>query len=87
MSTIKYVMLSLDEPIDVWVYFKKKAVEPYIFFWRNRRIKIDKINLVHTTKDGQNPIYHFSVSSAGNFYRLAFDIIGLKWFLEAVEEE
>lgn len=79
-------MLELSEPINVWVYFNKGKVQPHIFLWKQRQIKIDKINLVHTTKNGASLNYHFSVSSRGNFYRLGFDTTELKWFLEAVEE-
>lgn len=80
-------MLDLSEPINVWVYFKGNIIQPYLFFWKNRQIKIDKINLVHTSKDGAELFYHFSVSSGGNFYKLRFDLKTLRWFLEAVEEE
>lgn len=79
-------MIELSEPINVWVFFQKTQITPYVFFWKNRRIKIDKVNLVHTTLNGSSNVYHFSVSSGGNFYRLAFDLKRLKWFLEAVEE-
>jgi len=85
----KYIeeMLELTEPINVWVYFKGGTLQPHTFFWGSRQIKVEKINLVHTTKNGQSPAYHFSVSSGGNFYRLAFDLESLKWFLEGVEED
>jgi len=58
-----------------------------LFFWHGRKIKIDKINLVHTSKNGSSVFYHFSVSGGGNFYRLKFDVSKMRWFLEAVEEE
>lgn len=80
-------MLDVFEPINVWVYFKKGAIEPFIFFWKGRKLKIDKINLIHTSKDGGNTYYHFSVSSQSNYYRLRFEIPKLKWHLEQVEEE
>lgn len=80
-------MLELNEPINVWVFFKGNLIQPHIFFWKNRQIKVDKINLVHTSKNGNSTAFHFSVSSGGNFYRLAFDTNDLRWFLEAVEEE
>ncbi|MBI2012152.1 hypothetical protein HYS91_05280 [Candidatus Daviesbacteria bacterium] len=80
-------MLELSEPINVWVFFKGVKVHPYIFFWKDRKIQIDKINLVHTAKEEGNLVYFFSVSSKdGNFYRLKFELKSLKWFLEAVEE-
>ena len=79
-------MLEILEPINVWVLFSKNKIQPYYFFWKNRRIKVDKVNLVHTSKDGGNIFYHFSVSSGGNFYRLRFDVGKLNWVLEAIDE-
>ncbi|OGE62065.1 hypothetical protein A2967_00210 [Candidatus Daviesbacteria bacterium RIFCSPLOWO2_01_FULL_41_32] len=67
--------------------FKKNIVAPYSFSWRGREIKIDKINLMHTSKNGAALFYHFSVSSEGNFYRLRFDTNKMGWMLEAVEED
>ena len=80
-------MLELLEPIDVWVLFKKTGLQPSVFFWRSRQIKVEKVNLVHTTHNGSTLDYHFSVSSGGNFYRLGFDTNKLKWVLEAVDED
>lgn len=79
-------MVELSEPINVWVFFQKNQILPYVFFWKGRRIKIEAINLVHTTRVGMSNAYHFSVTAEGNFYRLGFDLASLKWFLEAVEE-
>lgn len=81
-------MFELSEPINVWVFFKGTSITPYVFFWRKRRIKIESVNLVHTSKDGNDGVfYHFSVSSGGNFYRLRFELKSLKWFIETVEGE
>jgi hypothetical protein len=79
-------MVELSDPINVWTFFKGNTITPHIFFWNNRKIKIDQVNLVHTSKQGSSLLYHFSVSSAGNFYRLTFNLSKLKWYLEAVEE-
>lgn len=79
--------MEINEPVNVWVFFKQNLIQPFAFFWRNRQIKIDKINLVHTSKNGSNLFYHFSVSGGSNFYRLKFDSTSLKWFLEEIEEE
>lgn len=79
-------MLELSDPIDVWVLFRQNKIQPTVFFWHGRRIKIDKINLMHTSKDGANLFYHFSVSGNNNFYRITFDLGKLKWVLEAVDE-
>ncbi len=77
---------SFNESINVWVYFKGSKIEPFIFFWKGRKLKIDTINLVHTSRDGDNIYHHFSVSSQGNYYKLRFEMPKLKWILEEVEE-
>lgn len=79
------LMLEIQEPINVWVFFKNNLIQPYSFFWRAREIKIEKINLIHTSKNGASVFYHFSISSGGNFYRLKFDTAKLSWTLEAAE--
>lgn len=79
-------MTDLYESIRVWALFENTKVEPYIFFWRDRKIKIDSINMVHTSKSEGGLLYHFSVSSEGNYYRLQFNIAKMKWLLEQVEE-
>lgn len=80
-------MLEISESINVWVFFRRDIIQPYCFFWGERKIKIDKVNLVHTSKEGDTLFYYFSVSSEGNFYRLKFDSNKLKWFLEGVDNE
>lgn len=79
-------MLEIQEPVDVWVLFQKSKIQPSVFFWHGRQIKIDKINLVHTSKNGASLFYHFSVSSGDNFYRITFDTNKMKWILEAVDD-
>lgn len=79
-------MNEVNEGVNVWVFFKGNSIEPWCFYWKNRKIKVDKINLVHTSKIGGNTYYHFSLSSGGNFYQLKFDLNKLKWSLEAVDE-
>ena len=78
-------MLKVQESINVWVLFKGSSIQPWCFFWKSRQIKVEKINLVHTSKQGANIFYHFSISSEGNFYRLKFDTGKLNWSLEEVE--
>lgn len=80
-------MLEVLEPVNVWVLFSGNQIKPHTFFWKARQIKIDKVNLVHTSKEGSSIFYHFSVSSCGNFYRLKFDVGKMRWSLEAVDED
>ncbi len=80
-------MIEILEPINVLVFFNKNLIQPTLFFWRGRQIKVEKINLIHTSKEGTNTFYHFSISSGGNFYRLRFDVSKLSWNLEGVESD
>lgn len=80
-------MLEINESIDVWVLFEKGKIKPHLFFWQGRKIKIEQINLVHTSKNGESLFYYFSVSSGGNFYKLVFDSKKMRWSLEGVEDE
>lgn len=80
-------MTELSDPINVWAFFKKGEITPYVFFWNNRRITIDKINLIHQSKGSEGLMLHFSISANSNFYRLGFDTASLKWFLEATEDQ
>ena len=79
-------MTTINEAINILAFFGK-SIEPRSFFWRNRQIKIDKINLVHTSKNGASLFYHFSVSGGGNFYRICFDAGKMQWILEEVDED
>jgi hypothetical protein len=83
----KYIMTDIGEDVNVLAFFKDNSIKPYIFFWKNRQIKVDNVNLVHTSRDGNKLFYHFSLSSGENFYRLAFDPVKMHWMLEAVEED
>lgn len=80
-------MTQLSDPINVWAFFKKGEITPYVFFWNKRRITIDKINLIHQSRGGGGTMFHFSVMAGGNFYRLGFDTVNLKWYLEATEDQ
>lgn len=79
-------MLEIQESINILVFFERNLIKPHLFFWRGRQIKVDKVNLVHTSKEGSSLFYHFSVSSGGNYYRLKFDAGKMRWSLEEVEE-
>lgn len=80
-------MVDIGEPIKVLAFFKDHSIKPYIFFWNGRQIKVEKVNLIHTSRDGGKLFYHFSLSSGDNFYRISFDPVKMGWLLEAVEEE
>jgi len=74
----------IDEPIEILVKFLGKKVEPTLFKWRKKVYKVEKINLIHKGKKGNNMIYYFSVSDNTNFFRLAFFTKDLSWKIEEV---
>ncbi|MFA6106803.1 MAG: hypothetical protein WC745_03990 [Patescibacteria group bacterium] len=74
----------INEPVDVLVKFSQNQVLPTFFKWHGRTYKIDKLNLVHNEKSGDDKIYYFSVSDSLNFFRLAFFTRDLSWRLEEV---
>ena len=65
----------------------KKQVIPLFFKWRNKTYKIEKINLVHKERDGNDKIYYFSVSDNANYFRLAFFTRDLSWRIEELYYE
>jgi len=72
----------LNEPIDVLVKFNRDKVIPTFFKWRSKTYKIEKINLIHKERDGDDKIYYFSVSDNANFFRLAFFTRDLTWRIQ-----
>jgi len=77
----------IDEPVEVLVKFNRTAVEPSFFKWRGKTYRVEKINLVHKERAGNDKIYYFSVSDNANFFRLAFFTRNLQWRLEELYYE
>jgi hypothetical protein len=77
----------LNEPIEALVQFNKNKVEPTYFRWRQKTYKVEKINLVHKERDGNDKIYYFSVSDNANYFRLAFFTRDLSWRIEELYYE
>lgn len=73
---------SINEPIEVVVIFNGQKVEPVFFKWGNRQYRVDRVNLVHTERQGREKHYIFSVSDKANAFRLRFSTETLKWTLE-----
>ena len=73
----------VNEPISILVSFgQDNTVLPLYFKWRNRRYKIDKLNLVHKKRDGEHTIYFFNVSDNANYFKLSFTTKDLRWKIE-----
>lgn len=72
----------INESIEVLVKFSGEKVMPTFFKWRAKTYKIEKLNLVHREKDGNDKVYYFSVSDDINFFRLAFFTRDMSWKIE-----
>ena len=72
----------IDEPIEVLVNFNQHRVMPTFFKWRGKTYRIEKLNLVHKERSGNDKIYYFSVSDKVNYFRLAFFTRDLSWRIQ-----
>lgn len=78
---------SINEPISILVNFGDNKVLPLFFQWRNRRYKIEKLNLVHKKRDGTDTIYYFNVTDKTNYFKLSFSTKNLGWRIEELYYE
>ena len=72
----------MNDPIDVIVKFVGDKASPSFFKWRGQTYRVEKINLVHKERDGNDKVYYFSVSDKVNFFRLAFFTRDLSWRIQ-----
>lgn len=78
---------TINEPIKVLVSFSPDNMKPLVFEWRGQKYPIDKINLVHCQKVGNDKLYHFSVSDEINYFKLSFNTRDFNWQLEELYTE
>ncbi len=72
----------INELIEIMVKYQGNRVIPKIFRWRKKLYQVEKINMIHKKRDGNDKIYYFNVSDKANFFRLAFFTMDLSWKLE-----
>lgn len=72
---------NINEPIEVVASFKKNEVVPRFFSWRHKIYKVAQVHLVHTSKIGNQILYHFSVTDKANYFQLTFNPFTLSWAL------
>ena len=72
----------INEPISILVNFGNNKVVPLFFKWRNKRYKIENLNLVHKKRDGDSMIYYFNVSDKANYFKLSFATKDLSWRID-----
>jgi len=62
-------------------------IRPVRFRWNGKLFEVKEITYLWQTKEGQNRIYHFSISDGKTLYELSFDISSLLWKLEKLETQ
>ncbi len=77
----------LNDPIDVSVHFSGRRVKPISVRFGARDYSIDRVNLIHSTKEGETKIFYFSVSDSSTFMKLRFDTSNLEWRLVEMYSE
>jgi hypothetical protein len=59
-------------------------IRPVRFKWNGRLFEVREITYSWQTKEGQNKIYHFSISDGKTLYELSFDTASLLWRVEKI---
>lgn len=88
---------TVDDPIEVLASFSPlptcisapaakprvagNRVMPLVFRWRGKKYRVEKLNLVHRERDGEDVIYYFNVSDNANYFKLAFSTRRMSWRL------
>jgi len=75
---------NINEPIEAVISFKKNEVVPKFFSWRDKIYQVEKVHLVHTSQNGRQTLYHFSVTDKANYFQLTFNPFTLSWILTSL---
>lgn len=70
-----------QDPIKVSVVFDNQKISPKVFEWGAHRYCISRVLNVHSTYNGRERRYFFSVATDTDFFRLEFHTEDLSWFL------
>jgi hypothetical protein len=78
--------MDIGETISVIASFGLPyRIKPVRFRWSGKLFEVRDITYSWQTREGQNRIYHFSVSDGQTLYELSFDTSSLLWRMEKVE--
>ncbi len=71
----------VNEPVEVRVDFCGRHVMPRAMRWNNRTYPIDRVNMVHSSNNGECKLFFFSVSDKTNYFKLQLNTSNLEWRL------
>jgi len=78
----------ISAPVSVQLVYnhRHRTVIPHQIFWDGQTIRISKVGLHHTVREGRTLFHIFSVASDDLFFRLKLDTSTLFWTLEEIAD-
>ncbi|MDP8259653.1 MAG: hypothetical protein P9L96_01405 [Candidatus Gygaella obscura] len=75
---------SFNEKISVSAIFTNGKIKPRYFIWKDRLIKIKRINYYWQEAKGSDKINLFSVNAGIDNYQISFNPNTFNWYLERI---
>jgi hypothetical protein len=78
----------ISAPVSVQLVFdhRLRTVAPRQIFWDGKVIRVAKVGMHHTIREGRTLFHIFSVTSQDLFFRLKLDTDTLFWTLEEIAD-
>ena len=78
----------ISAPVSVQLVYdhRLRTIAPRQIFWDGQAIRISKVGMHHTIREGRTLFHIFSVTSSNLFFRLRLDTDTLFWTLEEIAD-
>jgi len=78
----------ISAPVSVQLVYDHRlcTVAPRQIFWDGKTIRVSKVGMHHTIREGRTLFHIFSVTSQDLFFRLKLDTDNLFWTLEEIAD-
>lgn len=80
------MMSDSEEAVTVAVVFSRGSIRPVWFSRKGKQVRIREIALTWKTREGNAPLYHFSVTDGLGLYEICYNAASLTWRLDNAEE-
>lgn len=70
-----------NDPINVRADFNGRIITPRFFDWGRHRYSVQRVLNVHSTHDGRERVYFFSVANQDDFFKIELHTERLQWYL------
>lgn len=61
-----------------------ERLRPVLFFWRNRKYRVEDVTYVWRESRGDSELYHYAVSDGSNVYELCYETRSFNWTLSSI---